>query len=73
MGLGIVILADLCRRFSAGGVKVAQPGRPEPMGAPEIVHHPLTDQLGETIGIDWIEPRALADRHAFRLAVNRAA
>ena len=43
------------------------------MGALEIVHHPLTDELGEAIWIDRTEPHALADRHALRLAIDRAA
>src|SRR5262245_62079086 len=73
MGLGIVILANLGRRLGASSVEVPQPGRFQPVGAIEIIHHPFTNELSEAIWIDRIRPRAFDNRNAIRLSINGAA
>src|SRR5258705_435454 len=40
------------------------------MSVTEIFHHAFTDELGESIWIDWIRQRAFSDPSAIWLAIN---
>src|SRR5262249_4966556 len=73
MSLRIMMLADLGRGIGASGVEVTQPCRFNSVGAAKIIHHVLTNELGEAIRIDWIEHRMLVDWHAIWDSVDRTA
>ena len=52
MNLGVVILAELAVGIGAGGVEVAQPDRPDAVGALEVRQRLLDRQLGLPVGVD---------------------
>src|SRR5215470_763147 len=64
VGFRVVVFTDLSGRRSTGGVEIPQTGRPYRVGALEVIHHPLTDELGEAIWIYRFSLSAFTDQRA---------
>ena len=73
MGFGVVILPDLSRGIGPRSVEISQPRRLQAIGSSEINHHALAGELGETVGVDRIEPGRLGNWEMFRLAMDGVA